>query len=192
MRQIIIIITLILCIMCSGCNKYNEIHDSTKTQGIYNNQKNEDYDVYVSDDGIFKLTLLVQKGPYFNNKTIDIYSTIEYVGEGESINISHGSPYFGYMLHNSEDVCFNEITVNTIYAITSINKDDVEKIPFSKTKGWGADDPDAEFWEEYAKDEELKLPNGKYYLKACCLFDLVQNDEDIPYSNFIEIEFEVK
>lgn len=51
------------------------------------------------------------------------------------------------------------------------------------------DAPDAEFWEDYYADNELKLPSGEYNLNAYCDFGL--SERDFSYENKIEIKFEV-
>lgn len=189
---------LLLILLLVGCNRvdnqmrhYNKVGQvESGCEPDYSYEcKTEDYISYVNDDGVFKLTLYIEEGPYFHNEHINIFSTLEYIGNEDTIKIWHGLPFFNYKIFDGE-YYFSEGMVATILTSTILEKGETYIFPFKKSGGWSSDDPNADFWENYYKDKKLKLPRGEYLLSAYSDFGLTDNN--FSYVNKIEIKFEVK
>ncbi len=181
---------VIICILLCGCSEHIENTDyEHEEKEVYTIDESLDYVEYTSDDGIFRVVLYVEEGPYIADNNIEIYSTLEYIGNKESIEIWHGIPYFNYQLSNGEDSFSDGLTLNSLNK-SVLNKNEVYIKPFVKNGGWSADQEDSEFWEEYYKEEELKLPIGTYTLIAYCNFSLSKDSDD--YTNVIEVNIVVE
>jgi hypothetical protein len=189
MNKILLCICLI-CITLNGCHKqdYSNRKEINKKEE-YTIDESLKYDKYTSDDDLFRVILYIEKGPYTTDKNIEIYSTLEYIGDYESIEIWHGIPYFNYQIFDGEKSFLDGLTL-TVLKKTTLNKNEVYIKPFVKNGAWSDDDPDAEFWKEYYADENLKLPTGSYTLTAFCNFKLSEDGDE--YNNHITININVK
>jgi len=188
--SILIMLSIFLFSSCSSITP-KELGTKRLNNGSDNNikYKTNKYISYENNDGLFKVTLFIEDGVHTSKKHIDIFSTIEYVGNDDSIKIWHGLPYFNYTIFDGEHY-YSEGITETILTHTVLKKGQVYTKPFSKSGGWSNNDPDAEYWESYYMDKELKLPPGKYTLVAYCDFGL--SEDDLNYENKIEIIFEVE
>ncbi|QVK21678.1 hypothetical protein KHQ82_04985 [Mycoplasmatota bacterium] len=97
-------ILMILLMLISGCDQ-NE-----NTTDFLSNYDSTKYVSYTNDDGVFKVTLFIQEGPYYHDKHINIYSTLEYFGDKELVEIWHGIPYFSYAIFDEKDYYSEAIT----------------------------------------------------------------------------------
>jgi len=113
---------------------------------------------YVSDD--FIMTLNSDKLNYRRRDTIRIWGTLEYVGENETIKISHGCPFMVFSLTgNGFDLYGFQFHISTS---SVLERGMVYRFDYQKTVSWDPRAPDAEFWENFANEPDLRLPRGEY------------------------------
>lgn len=147
-----------------------------------------DYDTFTTEDENFQVKTYINKLKFKENEEISMYSTIEYIGEKDSITIWSGEPYFHYKIYNGQEH-FNEGLTLDLLKKTVLNKGEIYTIPFSKSGGYSEDDHKADFWKHYYSEKELKLPKGKYSFTAYTDFSL--NEKQVEKVT-LKIEFEVK
>lgn len=147
-----------------------------------------DYDVFTRKDENFLVKTYIDKLVFKENEEISMYSTIEYIGEKDSISIWSGEPYFHYTIYNGQEY-FNEGLTKDILKQRTLNKNQIYTIPFSKSGGYSADDPKADFWKDYYAEKELKLPKGEYFFTAYTDFSLYEEQVE---KVALTIDFEVK
>ena len=130
----------------------------------------------------FVLKLFADKENYTTNEAIQIWATLEYVGEKDSVTIWHGLPYIVFSITDGAD--FNvDGMVLTVLTSTELNKGEVYEFDYVKSGGFSADDPNAEFWEKFYQEEDLKLPAGTYTVTVRGAFsrseDVVNDDRGL-------------
>gem|GEM_PF-674846 len=146
-----------------------------------------DYNVFTTEDENFLVKTYINKLEFKEKEEISMYSTIEYIGEKDSITIWSGEPYFHYEIYDGKEY-FSEGMTQDILKQTVLNKGEIYTIPFSKSGGYSEEDPKADFWKQYYSEKELKLPKGKYFFTAYTDFSL--NKEQVE-NIMLKIEFEV-
>lgn len=186
-----IIIVLMILALITGCNMNSEIQDGDIKEDSELDYTGETMMNISNEDDLFKLTVYIDKLQYKPNEVINMYSTLEYIGDEQSIDIWSGRPYFKYIIFDGTNYFCEDIQLDILEKNTLV-KGKIYTFPFVKSGGYSEDDPDKEFWQEYYKDKELKLPKGEYQVTAYCDFSF--NDE-IPfdeYSNKVEFKIIVK
>lgn len=136
--------------------------------------KNE---VFTAQNEHFLVKTYVNKLEVKEGEAISLYSTIEYIGEAEQIEIWSGDPYFHHMIYRDEEVFSGGMTLD-ILKKTELKKGEVYTIPFVKSGGYSEDDPDADFWKDFFAEEELKLPKGTYTFAGITAFTLDQEQQE--------------
>jgi len=116
---------------------------------------------YEKDD--FIMTLNSDKHIYSSTDAINIWGTIEYTGEHDSIEI-HSSCTFMLFTISGGDLFADGMggAVADVLAVSILEKGNVYHFDYQKSGGWDADDPNAEIWDEFFSSNELKLPAGEY------------------------------
>lgn len=169
--------------------KDNSQEDNSQEE---NNQEENNRDIIVGiKDEIFELKLYADKSSYSTDEIIFCYATLEYIGEGDSITVYSSDPLLGFGLR--DDKYFEGgYAVNDILMTTRIQKGVIYRYEYSKSGGWGSEDPNAEFYEKFYKDRNLILPAGKYEITAA--MNCSMDQEDIMGSQYnisISTELEV-
>jgi hypothetical protein len=81
------------------------------------------------------------------SEQIFILATLEYIGDEDTVTIWHGDPYILFSISDGKD--FNS---DGIFAASSgsivLSKAETYRFDYQKSGGWGADDPNAGFWEK--------------------------------------------
>ncbi|AKL95053.1 hypothetical protein CACET_c16040 [Clostridium aceticum] len=144
--------------------------------------------IFTAENENFLIKTYINKLDFKDNEEISMYSTIEYIGEEDDITIWSGEPYFHYTIHNGQEY-FNEGLTLDILKTTVLEKGEVYILPFSKSGGYCANDPNANFWKNYYAQKELKLPKGEYFFTAYTGFSL---DKEQIEKVTLKIAFEVK
>lgn len=127
----------------------------------------------------FVLKLFADKASYTTDETIQIRATLEYAGEKDTFTIWHGLPYISFSLTDGADFNVNGMIL-TVLTSTDLNKGQIYEFDYVKSGGFSADDPNAEFWEKFYQEEDLKLPAGTYTVSVRGAFSLsedVVNDD---------------
>ncbi len=136
----------------------------------------EDY-VFTASDENFLVKTYIKKLKFKEAEEISLYSTIEYIGEKDSIDIWSGEPYFHHMIYKDGEVFSGGFTQNILQK-TELKKGEIYTIPFSKSGVFSEDDPDADFWRDFYSEKTLKLPKGEYTFSAITSFKLDQEQQE--------------
>jgi hypothetical protein len=127
----------------------------------------------------FVMTLNSDKGIYTTSDIINIWGTLEYIGESDTIEIWHGCPFMLFSISDGND--FNiEGWVVDILASSVLQRGRVYHFEYQKSGFWSADDPDAEFWENFFNEPDLKLPPGEYTITLHGGFGFTERISDSP------------
>ena len=147
----------------------------------------EDY-VFTASDENFLVKTYIKKLQFKESEEIDIYSTIEYIGEKDKIEIWSGEPYLHHMIYKNGAVFTGGFTLNMLKK-TELKKGEIYTILFSKSGGFSEDDPDADFWRDFYSEKTLKLPEGEYTFSAITSFTL---DKEQQEKVLLKTEFNVE
>lgn len=127
---------------------------------------------------LFELNLYSDKTAYKTTDKITIWATLKYVGDTDKIKIWHADPYISFSITDGKDFHTGD-AFNDILAATELEKGRLYRFDYSKSGGFAAEDPKAEFWEKFYAEKDLYLPEGEYTVKAATAFSLT---EDIAQS----------
>jgi hypothetical protein len=124
-------------------------------------------------DEMFELKLYVDKDIYKEDEIINCYSTLEYIGKEEDITVYSSDPLVGFSL--KDDKYFDGgYAVNDELITTTFKKGETVRYDYMKSGGWTADDPNADFYQEFFSERNLILPSGLYEISATinCSLDI--------------------
>ena len=144
--------------------------------------------VFEAGDENFIVKTYINKLEFDEGEEIKLHSTIEYIGENESIEIWSGEPYFHHLIHDGDKYINSSIAL-LILKGTVLKKGEVYTIPFDKIGGFTREDPDMNFWEKYFSEKGLRLPAGDYTFTALTDFCLDMDQEE---KVTLKTEFKVK
>lgn len=133
--------------------------------------------VFTASDENFSVKTYIEKLKFQEAEEISLYSTIEYIGPKDSVEIWSGDPYFQHMIYKNGEI-FNGGFTEQILKKTELEKGEIYTIPFSKNGGFDENDPDAEFWRDFYSEEELRLPRGEYIFSAITDFTLDKEQKE--------------
>lgn len=195
MKNVILTILLTLLVL-TGCGKStNDIMPLTPVASNTISNSTVDLDsfsiVRSNSDFKFKVNLYLDKLEYKSTDKIELFATLEYIGEQESITVWHGLPYFHFYITDGKNFNTGGIT-HTILTSTTLKKEEVYFFPYVKNGGFSEDDPDADFWRGFYRQKDLYLPRGTYKVTASTAFSLDKDEEKGKYSNSVEVEIKVK
>lgn len=133
--------------------------------------------VFTANDENFSVKTYIEKLKFQEDEEISLYSTIEYIGPKDSVEIWSGDPYFQHMIYKNEEIFCGGSTLQLLKK-TELKKGEIYTIPFSKNGGFDEKDPDAEFWRDFYSEKELRLPPGEYVFSAITDFTLDEAQKD--------------
>ena len=116
-----------------------------------------------SEDETFRITIYTDKEQYSVDEAIACEATLEYLGT-ESLTIYSSSPLLYFYINGGDFE--GEWAVNDMLVTTVFEPDDIVTYDFSKSGGFSADDPNADFWAAYYAEDDLILPPGTYAISA--------------------------
>ena len=124
----------------------------------------------------FRLKLYADNSVYNTDDTIQLWATLEYVGNQDAITIWHGDPYIVFSITDGAD--FNSTgNVYNILTSTELKKGELYHFDYVKSGIWDTNGLDTDFWENFYQEEDLKFPAGTYTVSVDGDFYL---SEDIP------------
>lgn len=142
-------------------------------------------------DKLFELNLYSDKTTYKTTDKITIWATLKYIGENEKIKIWHADPYISFTITDGKD--FNTGgAFDEILATTELEKGQLYHFDYSKSGGFTAEDPKAEFWKKFYAEKDLYLPEGEYTVKVSTAFSLTENIRESKCSLSKEFNIKVK
>jgi len=170
----LIIVLLTPACSCSGSNSNGE-------DGGRSSQSNSST---VKD---FELTIYSDKEIYKTTDKIQIWATLVYSGNEETVTIWHGLPSIGFSVSDGKDFHTESITL-TVLTSTTLGKGVVYSFPFEKTGVYDNNAPNANFWKKYYSNPDLVLPAGEYTITVTGGFSLSPGAIDIGLSTELKIK----
>ncbi len=177
MKRLVILIMLFIVVGLSACEK-------EETDLIITRQGRQ---VSESSDDTFRIILYSEKDIYSDTEEVNIWGTLEYIGQEDSIDIHSGDPYIGFVVE-SEGVVFIQNMVLQLLKTTTLEKGVVHEFPLRKAGGFGEDDEDADFWRDFYFEERMLFPIGEYQLSFDSGFYI---DAGSDYQISVQYQFEV-
>ena len=113
----------------------------------------------------FSLKFHADNSVYSTDEAIKIWATLEYVGDENSVTIWHGDPYIVFSITDGADFYISDF-IHDILTSTVLEKGEQYRFDYVKSGGWDTEGPDADFWENFFQEEELKLPAGTYTISV--------------------------
>lgn len=201
LKIIILIITFFAMLILTGCmNKTDSAANKAEATGNKSDETVEEAtketageidDTMQDYNKLFELNLYSDKNSYKTNEKIKIWATLKYIGENSKMKIWHADPYISFYISDGKD--FNTGgTFNTILATTELEKEKLYHFDYSKSGGFSADDPKADFWKKFYSEKDLYLPEGEYTIKVSTAFSLTEKIQENKSSLSQEFKIVVK
>jgi hypothetical protein len=133
-----------------------------------------------NNDGTFEINIFTDKQDYKEGEPVICHATVEYVGEGEGVTIYSSDPLVYFTLKGGK--YFNgDYMVSLVCITTQFKKGKPVTYEFQKSGGWGSDDPNADFYEQFYSEKQLILPPGDYIITTT-LNGSLDKEESSEYS----------
>lgn len=138
----------------------------------------------------FVMILSTDKEVYSSTDRIQIWSTLEYIGDEDQTTIWHGIPYMVYSIVGNNGFKSEGFTL-TILMSTILEKDKVYFYLYQKSGGWDNNALDASYWKEFYRTTELYLPAGEYTISLIGYFSLSRSMIDSHSGLLCELTIKV-
>jgi len=127
----------------------------------------------------FIMTLNSDKNFYSPTDIINIWGTLEYIGDKNAIEIWSGCPFMQFSISGG----FDEYDFNSalggfqvdVLVSSTIEKGKVYHFEYIKSGGWDGDSPEAAFWTNFFNEKDLMLPKGEYTITLTGAFGFTEN-----------------
>jgi hypothetical protein len=125
----------------------------------------------VVEDGDFMLRLRAAEAVYRTYEPIDVVAELTYIGADPKVVLS-GGVVLGFGIRQLD----GELAMDPLWPLPCGPLGTLSPggrplvIPFAKSGGYGADDPNRDFWVAYFEDPELRLPEGSWEIYAIPAF----------------------
>lgn len=124
------------------------------------------------EDETFRLTITTERSVYMSTEDIPISATLELMRTEPTTIAGPFSGPLGFGIEQLDGPVDN----GPAWRMSCVHEDwapgEVRNEPFTKSGGFGADDPMAEFWRAYFDEPDLILPAGDYRVFAVADYDL--------------------
>lgn len=140
---------------------------------------------------LFELNLYSDKTTYKTTDKIKIWATLKYIGDNSKIKIWHANPYISFSISDRKDFNTGD-TFDDILTTTELEKGKLYRFEYSKSGGFAAEDPMAEFWKKFYSEKDLYLPEGEYTVKVSTAFSITENIAENKNSLSKEFKIVVK
>jgi len=139
----------------------------------------------------FEMILYTDKAVYTTTDIVQVWATLEYIGKEDAITIWSGDPFMVFSFTDGKG--FNNLGTPGIDVLKStiLGKGEIYIFNYQKSVVVYEDSPDADFWREFAKDPELRLPAGTYTISLKGDFGLTENVMEHPSGLLCELIIEV-
>jgi len=133
-------------------------------------------------DGAFRMTIATDQDRYRAGQAIEVEATLTFLGpEPTTVALGSGSGLIGFGVASDDPAIVIGAAFTTDCASWPIVRDEVIEYPFSKSGGWGEDDPLAPFYRSYFAMPELRLPAGTWTIGAGAAFFTGADCGDEPH-----------
>lgn len=128
--------------------------------------------VQVTDiDAGFRLTISTARTVYRSDEPIEVGATLTYIGpEGVAQVTGSGSGVVHFRLEHLDGPLDMAPVITADCARHRFVRGVPQQVPFQKSGGWSADDPNAAFWKAYFDDPLFRLPSGRWRVIAQAAF----------------------
>ena len=144
--------------------------------------------IHATDD--FVLSLFTDHRISRTTDVIQIWATLEYIGDYDEITIWHSVPSIIFTLTDGNTFNIGGMVVDVLEQ-TVLQRGEVYHFEFQKSGGWSADDLDADFWQNFFAEEYLRLPVGEYTIAVIGGFSLTERMMDSPSGLRAELNIQV-
>jgi hypothetical protein len=168
MRKFLILINALFLLSFCSCFPNENIEVEEETIGET-----------VSDDSFF-LSIVVENPETEKGEAMICYATVTYMGS-EKITIYHSDPLVVFGIEGG--YFENEFIRQDELLSTEFEPEEEIRFEFTKTGSWEADGPNAAFYEEFCREEELILPEGEYALSANIKYSTDKDDLILTLTN---------
>ena len=121
----------------------------------------------------FIMTLNSDKKVYKTTDIINIWGTLEYVGDNDFIEIWHSCPFMLFSISDGNNFDIGGMTID-ILTSSILHKNRVYHFDYQKSGGYNENAPDAEYWRNFFSEPDLLLPKGEYTIKLHGHFGLTE------------------
>jgi hypothetical protein len=159
---LILLSLLLLSFNFEGCRQKNVEPTPTPEAGFVQDYKNT-----------FEIKLYTDKLVYKTDEKINIWATLEYIGDDNQIVIWHSNPFISFLISDGNK--FNTGgAVDSILTSTILEKNKVYQFDYQKNGGYDAEDASSEFWKKFYSEKDLYLPEGQYTITVRGEFSIAQ------------------
>ena len=113
----------------------------------------------------FRLKLHADNSVYRTDEAIQIWATLEYIGEDSTATIWHSNPYVVFSITDGADFHADGV-VDSVLTSTELNRGELYRFDYVKSGSYDASAPDADFWEAFYQEDTLTLPAGTYTISV--------------------------
>ena len=132
----------------------------------------------------FVLSLFSDKEVYRTTDAIQIWATLEYIGNYDEVTIWHSSPSIVFTISDGNRFNIGGIVFDVLES-TDIKRGVVYRFDYQKIGSWSEDAPDADFWRNFFKEENLYLPPGEYTITVSAEHTVTALGEFLPTENVL-------
>jgi hypothetical protein len=129
--------------------------------------------VATARQGDFTLTITAPRADYGAGDVIDVHAEVRYDGTADTMTVSGETPLVAFGIEQ-QGGAIQQLSVGdanrrrcTPY---ELRKGVPLTVGYTKSGGWGAEDPNADFYLAYFNDPELRLPAGTWRVFAIAFF----------------------
>jgi hypothetical protein len=124
-------------------------------------------DVEEFDWGYFQLTLTSEKAEYSASEPIEIQAELLYDGTEEMLTLSGATTLVnGFGIEQLDGPLVMGPSWGEPCLRHEIRSAEPRVSPYVKSAGWSEEDPNAEFYQDWVRDPQLRLPAGTWLVKA--------------------------
>jgi len=133
-------------------------------------------------DGAFRLTIDTDQDRYRAGQVIHVEATLTFLGpDPTAVALGSGSGLIGFGVATDDPPIVIGAAFTTDCAPWPLVRDEVINYPFSKSGGYGEDDPLAPFYRSYFEMPDLRLPGGTWTVRAGAAFFIGADCGDEPH-----------
>ena len=140
---------------------------------------------------VFEMNLFSDKAVYKTTDAIEIWATLEYTGNNDTIRIWHSEPYMVFSITDGKNFTIGGLR-NCILTSSILEKGEIYHFDHEKSGGWDPADFDAGFWENFFNKKDLFLPAGEYTVTLQGDFYLTYSDRGIETYSDLLCELNIK
>ena len=191
MKNILLVVFALLVALLTGCSSQSDTDDSKE-----NLRSDKEYQVIAEETkGDFVYRLATQEREYVKGKPVKIYAELEYIGDDDSITISHAaSPFWFPIIEKTRNFNIDYVMNQPLIKTTLIRGKPIRE-EYKESGAYSDQDPPE--YVDFMKAIMMKkeFPVGEYVVNGFVSFDVepkTNNDSKESVSIQAQIEFMVR